>query len=261
MTLPASFAKDGFLSPQEVNKTKFKRFMLATEGWSESGKTEFAMSAPGPGVILSLDRGTDWLDNPHPPATRRNDFALKLIPRFMPHQVKQEDFQKNWMLYYELYLKAVNNPDCRTIIVDTDSDTWELQRLAEYGRVQGVMPLQYQTVNANRKAMWARAWDAGKIIIAINRLKDEYTKSVNKEGKEITVPTGGEERQGWPDQEYLFGMQIRHFKNEHGQFGLKILKCKANSEWDGLELVGEDCNFKSLVNVVYPQIDDKIWGY
>jgi hypothetical protein len=235
--------------------------MLGTEGWSESGKTEFAMSAPGPGVMLSLDRGTDWMDNPRPPITRNPDFALKLIPRLQPHQAAQPDYQKNWTIYYTELMKAINNPDCRTIIVDTDSDTWELQRLAEYGRVQGVMPLQYQTVNAARKAMWARAWDAGKIIIAINRLKDEYSKGVNKDGKEITVPTGGEERQGWPDQEYLFGLQIKHYKKPNGEFAIKIIKCKADSSMDGFELAGDECNFRSLVNAVYPQIPDSVWGF
>ena len=76
MPVPASFAQQGFSLPAR----KFRRLMIGSDGPAGSGKTEFAMSAPGPGINISLDRGLDSvLDNPNPPATRRNDYAFKMV--------------------------------------------------------------------------------------------------------------------------------------------------------------------------------------
>jgi hypothetical protein len=45
--LPASFLKDGFVPPDKMRRTR--RLMIGTDGPSNTGKTEFAISAPGPG--------------------------------------------------------------------------------------------------------------------------------------------------------------------------------------------------------------------
>lgn len=261
MTLPASFAKDGFLGPDALRSGKLRRLMLGTDGWPDTGKTEFALTAPGPGIVLCLDRSLEGvLDNPNPPAARRTDFAFKLIPRLLPTQGKQADYLTNWHMFYAEYMKALNNKDCRTVVLDTDSDSWELQRLAEFGQLQGVMSLRYAGINAARKAMLTRAYDSGKIIIGTNRLEDEYETQLTDEKKSVQIKTGNVRRQGFKDQSYLWGMQIRH-KKADGQHGLEITKCKANSDVEGLELWGEECNFKSLVQAVYPNVPLKEWGY
>lgn len=262
MALPLSFARDGFFPVKASTETKgLKRLMLGTEGWSDTGKTEFAMSAPGPGIIICLDRGLEWADNPHPPATRNPDFAVKIIPRLMPTQAKQDKYVENWRLFYAELTKALENKDCRTVVIDTDSDSWELQRLADFGRTRGVMPLLYPDSNAARKAMWAKAWDSGKVIISTNRLEEEYKKELDASRKEVSMKTGRHVRQGWKDTNYLFGMQVRHLRNAQGEFGVEIIKCKSDGEVVGLTFWKEECNFRTLVNAVYPDVTDKQWGF
>jgi hypothetical protein len=39
------------------------------------------------------------------------------------------------------------------------------------------------------------------------------------------------------------------------------MKCKANLRLVGAELWGNDCNFKGLVKLVYPQVSLQEWGY
>src|SRR5690349_14269148 len=82
-TLPASFMRAGFVPPEQARRrggTKFRGLMLATEGRSDTGKTEFLLSAPGPGVILACDRGFDAVfDNQAPPPSRRTDFGIKTL--------------------------------------------------------------------------------------------------------------------------------------------------------------------------------------
>jgi hypothetical protein len=200
------------------------------------------------------------LDNPHPPATRCKDIAIKVLAPPIATQLTQAGYVKYWQeVFFPSYKAALDNPDARTVVIDTDSDTWELQRLAEFGRLTQVAPLQYPNLNAARKAMIARAYDSGKVVISINRLEEEYeTKVVN--GKEVQAKSGGVRRQGFRDWKYLWQVQLRHFRDEEG-FGTKILMCKSDTSVEGMDLRKEDNNFQSLVQMIYPQVDLKEWGY
>jgi hypothetical protein len=262
MPLPPSFSRDGFLPASQI-RGKVRRLLIGTEGWSNTGKTEFILSAPGPGIVLGLDRGFDAVfDNPRPPAARRDDFAFKALGVPLPTQAAQPEYLQYWRDFYELWKKALANPDARTVALDGDSDSWELQRLAEFGRVTQVPPIAYSNVNAARRAMVARAWDSGKIVIATNKLKKGYESKLDNKGNEVRVKTGHAERQGFPDQDYLWQIQLRHLYNkESGEFGIRILKCKADTSLQGMELWGEEANFKGLVSTVYPSVSLSEWGY
>jgi hypothetical protein len=258
--IPQSFVRDGFVLPNQLRKGKFKRLLVGTDGWSDTGKTEFALSAPGPGLVLCLDRGQEGvLDNPHPPKTRRDDFAFKMIKVPLAGTTKVHDYNEHWRTFYSEYIAATENPDARTIIIDGDSDSWELQRLAAFGKLTQIPPIFYTEVNAARKAMIARAFDSGKIVIMTNRLKDGYENQI-VEGKDIQVKTGKEVRQGYSDQDYLYQLQLRHLRSDKG-WGVRITKCKVDMGLVGFELWGEDCNFQSLVQVVYPNVPLSEWGY
>lgn len=267
MMLPRSFVTDGFVT----TRPKLKRLMIGTEGLSDTGKTEFAMSAPGPGIVLGLDRGYEGvLDNQHPPPTRHADFACVSVPVPLATSVAQPVFLEYWKAFYEQYKKALANADARTVVLDGDSDSWELQRLAEFGKLTQIPPILYTSVNAARRAMIARAYDSGKIVIATNKLKKAYkpkfkpdgTPALDTSGKEIREWDGiNYDRQGFEDQDYLWQVQLRHLYNPIKQiWGFRILKCKVDKDVVGLELWGEDCNFSSLVQVCYPQVPLSEWG-
>lgn len=273
--LPASFYRDGFGTPADL--TLRPRLMIGTDGPSESGKTEFAMSAPGPGIVICLDRGYDaCLMNARPPAARRKDFAFKPISVPMATQSNDTKFYlEYWRAFYAEYKKALENPDARTVCLDGDSDSWELQRLAAFGKLTQIPSIMYTDVNAARRAMIARAWDTGKIIIATNKVKDEYVEELDAAGNPILDNSGkpkrkksGElERQGFSDTDYLWQIQLRHFYVEPpdgvglGKYGIRILKCKKDRTLVGMELTGEDCNFAGLVQTVYPEIPLENWGF
>lgn len=272
MTLPASFLKDGFLPPDKIRK--HRRLMIGTDGPANSGKTEFAISAPGPGIVICLDRGFDaMLDNQNPPPSRRSDFAFKVVQAPLPTQAVQASYVDYWKQFYAIYKQALDNADCRSVVIDGDSDSWELQRLAEFGKLTQVPSILYTSVNAARRAMYARAWDSGKIIIATNKISKEYktlrnpdnTPLLNNEGKEVRQWDGATyQRQGFADQDYLWQIQLRHlFRNTTNgpEWGIKITKCKADPSLTGYELWGPDCNFRSLVETVYPHIPIKEWGF
>jgi hypothetical protein len=261
--LPASFARDGFF-PLSKTKPKYKHLLIGTEGMPNTGKSEFALSAPGPGIFICIDRGYEAvLDNPNPPKARNYDnFAFKIIEIPLATQAAQPTYLEYWRSFYSEYKKALDNPDARTVVLDGDSDSWELQRLAEFGKLTQVPPIMYANVNAARRAMIARAFDSGKIVISTCKLKDGYESKLSSDGKEVRIKTGKSERQGFPDQEYLYQLQVRHLYDEsNGKFGLRILRCKSDTTLQGLELWGDECNFESLVGCVYPNVPRSEWGF
>lgn len=263
--------------------------MIASEGESDTGKTEFLFTCPGPGVILAWDRGFDAaLDNPNPPKSRRADFAMKVIKAPSATQFADpKEYRPYWLEGLKATLNAISIPEAVTIAIDGDNVSWELQRLAEHGRLTNVFPqTKYTDVYAARRALYFRLWDSRKIIIATNMMRDEFKAMKNPDGTYIMDPTTNEPKkertgnkvaQGFPDQEYLWQIRIRHLKragtpptwnkilkrNAGGtppQWGLRITKCKANDAMVGEELWGEDCTFQGLVSLVYPHIPLSDWG-
>ena len=284
MTLPPSFMKDGFVSSELSRRRRFlpglqrPGILIGTEGETNTGKTEFILSCPSPGIVLAVDRMYDAvLDNPNPPASRRDDFAFKEVKLSMATMA--EDHKAIWQEFYKDYTAALKNPDARTIGIDGDSDTWETQRLAEFGKLTQVPSILYVNVNASRRVMIARAYDSGKVVVATNKVKYEYVTKrddegnavLGKDGKEIREKSGDFVRQGFEDDNYLWHIQLRHLrkdptfnkitgKTSEVKFGIRILKCKNNPGLKGEELWGDDCNFAGLVSLAYPDVELSEWG-
>lgn len=268
MALPASFARDGF---GPITRPRFRRLMIGTEGAANTGKTEFILSAPGPGIVTCLDRGyAAMLDNPNPPPTRRNDYAFKIIDAPMQGSEKQDVYQQYWVSFRDTVYRACANPDARTVGLDGDSDSWELQRLAAFGKLTQIPSILYTGVNAARRLFISRLHDSGKIVIATNKLKKEY-KAVYKPDGTPELDDAGRikrtwdgksyDRQGFEDHEYLWQIQLRHLYDEDTkQFGIRILRAKANMDLEGAELWGAECCFEALVANVYPHIKASEWG-
>ena len=295
-TFPKSMRDLGLVPASELQKVR--RLMIGTDGWTNTGKTEFALSAPGPKVIIPIDCSYDSiLDNPYPPKSRRlDDATFDDIKIPMNHTLKQEQYKEYFVAFRKRLYVLLEVPEIRTIIIDGDSDSYELQLLAEYGRTSQIHPMQYPLSDGPRRAMVKRCWESKKIIIATSKLKDKYENSIDEatgkpllddKGKNVQHRVPGEyKRQGFRDQDYLWQIQIRHLykppepidlsamkpldrlraaregKNKtEPQWGLRIMKCKSNTRLEGDELWGDDCNFKSLVQYIYPQVPLTEWGF
>lgn len=281
MALPPSFARDGFkVSP----KTRLRRILIGTEGGANTGKTEFAWSAPGPGIHLAIDRGhSAVLESTNPPDTRSliEGDNLIIVPIKCPLNTsctKAEALTAWQTEFWPSYTKALGNVDARTVIVDGDSDGFEWQMLCEFGRTTQIPQIQRTSLNAARRAMIAKAWDSGKIVITTNKLKKKYEDKLDpstgaplpdpqQPGKTLREWDGvSYERQGFNDHEYLYELQLRHLYRRGdaetaNAWGVQILLCKANRNLEGLELWDGDCNLRTVLELAYPHIPADEWGY
>lgn len=288
--LPRSMTDRGFVPATQARlrgaNPKFRGLMLATEGRSDTGKTEFLLSAPGPGVVLCCDRGFDAVfDNQTPPPSRRDDFGFKTlkIPKATDFQTAA-GYQPYYQEFYKSSMDMIAIPEVRTACIDGDNFSWDLQRLAEWGRLQGIYPqTKYADPTAARMSFYWSLYDSGKIIIATNMVQSEWRNVMGADGLPVIDPsskenkrelTGDDVAKGFRDQEYLWQARIRHLykparmvrigtMTQHlpQEWGLRIMKCKANRGLVGEELWGDDCNFLGLVTLIYPHVDPKEWGF
>lgn len=296
MALPASFARDGFEAAiNRPGRTKIKLpngmilkpVLIGTEGEQNTGKTEFLFSCPGPGIILCYDRNHEGcMDNPDPPKARHiEDFALVNVQPPLPGTLgDQAGYITHFTASRKQFYLALDNPDAVSVLADGDSDFYELQTLATFGKTTGIYPqTRYGELYGPKRAMIARAWGSGKIFVSTNKMKEEYEAARDKLGNTIIDPATGEakrvktgrlERQGFRDHKYLYTLQIRHLRRVGGiieagplkgkkkpdEFGLVILECKVSTKFQGTELWGDKCNFRGLMEMVYPNIDPRQFG-
>ncbi len=273
MALPTSFKALGAVTVDEARiRRKLPRgtrpgVLIKNYGPTQSGKTEFALSCPGPGILISVDKQSDavW-DNSNPPAARNPDWGL--IDYEMPVPGQSEDFVAAWKKYRDLLYGCINNKEAMSVCVDGDSETWDLQLLADHGKVTQIMPIKRTGTNQSRRALMSRLYFSGKIVICTHRVKPEYEAVFTPDGKPVKDSMGNDDRRptgrsvvaGFNDDNYLWHLVLEHFKTKTGKFGIKIIKCKANTQVEGMDLVGDECNFASLVQVAYPDTPLKAWG-
>jgi hypothetical protein len=270
MALPASFKEAGFISASALGKGKLRRLMISCYGPPDTGKTEFAWSAPGPIMHLGLDRGHDGtLANPKPPKTRRTDIGFNIV-QLPTAQATSDRYLVYWQTFYGHLKGALANPDARTVVLDGDSDSWELQRLAEFGKLMQIPAIMYTQVNLNRRNMYARMFDSGKIIICTNKTKKVYadvllgdgTPKLTNSGEAVREWNGEYKPQGFEDSDFVFQIRLLHYyRQETKTFGIQIMKCKQDMSLEGLTLEGPDCNFQGLVQTVFPDVPLAEWGY
>jgi hypothetical protein len=295
MALPASFERQGFVSPfmtrHKINLGTvqkpiwLKPLLVGQEGMTDCGKTEFALSIPGVIQMLSVDRNFQGVfDNPHPPAHRNPNIGIKVIQPPLQGQAKTADYGEYYKLIRASFYEALESKDSTCVFLDGDSDFWEIHILGYFGKTTQIYPqTRYAAPYADKRAQIAKAWDSGKIVFFSNKVKDSYETVYKADGtpekdpvngEDMRRKTGGKERQGFKDQDYLWDMQISHmFRPARTQkmgsrtiqvpmeWGVKILKCKHDMEKVGAELWGENCNFRGLVDLVYPEVPLERWGF
>lgn len=285
---PASFTRDGFVDYKTARRSRFlpglKRpgVMIQSQGQTDSGKSEFMFSMPGPAVCHAVDPHYDALaDNPNPPPSRRLDEWFIKEYKAPTSAMQGINFLATWQEYVDSFYKSLSNTDAMTVAVDGDAYTWNWQRMAFLGKLQGVMSLQYVEVNAARIALLTRAFQCGKHIIFTNTVTPEYVDELDAMGKPVKdekgrnkrVKSGEFEKQGFDGGDYLFDIRIQHMVKDAREvevkgrtvslpreWGIKILKAKANPAMVGEELWGDLCNFESLMALLYPDVESQEWG-
>ncbi len=239
---------------------KEKRLVVSVEGLQKEGKTSLALSAPGPIALLNLDTGLEGVVDKFIGKKKIYVAEFKYLDAVydtMKPDEKQSAFRKMWKRVWDTYMDALKSKDIRSIVVDTFTEAYELQRLAAFGKLTNVMPVQYGPVNAELKEMVKRALYNDKNVIYLNRMRDVYKE--NKKGMEVR--TGEVERAGWGKLGYEVQVCLRSYKDEDGMFGVRVVDCRHKTELEGEEYMIGDMyeGFKEVAMEIWEGSKEEDW--
>jgi hypothetical protein len=292
--LPVSFNK------YIVARPTLKRMMILIQGSQNTGKTEFIMSAPGPGLNFCLDMGYEGVENNEDPPKTRNSSIINFPFSVKPTMsiVGSDDagtakiFAEEWNAFEMAYMETIKNEDSLTSGLDGGTEQWETLRMALWGRLEQIIQLNYPAAYKLLRAFVWRQFNSHKNIIQTFKMKDEWVDDLDafgnvqlddkgrkkrkaSGGKEMDGPHGGFSEYCWQVQMqsmYRDGSPAKTILNKitkktvtipakPGEFGMRILECKFKKSLKDYELWGDECNFQGLARLIFPNTPLSDWGY
>lgn len=231
------------------------RLIMAIDGLDGSGKTHFALTAPGPIAYLNFDVGYEGVL--HKFTGKEIVQADYLLRKTTTGQiaVSQEKAKELWASLVRSYTWALEHT--RTVIVDTATDAWELLRLARFGKVAQIMPEQYGPVNAEYRRFVTLAYEYDANLILLHKMKERYDR---KAGATRGTPTGIMERAGMKETRFLvqFTGRIAH-DVEEGTFEMTVEKCRHDPGIVGMTLSGPLVEFPALASMIVDGTTEDDW--
>lgn len=239
-----------------VNSKPKPRLILSIEGLDKSGKSNLAFTAPGPIGYLEFDIGaegvvekfqhTKEILSPSPYETRFEGGAQKT------------DATKEFERFERDFKSSITK--LRSTVVDTASETWELLRLARFGKLTQVKPHNYVEVNQEYRDLVRFAFEHDSNLLLLHKLKATWQEG--KDGK--SSKTGELERAGFSETGYLVQMNVRCWREEQREVGdlgfrCQILNCRQNPEVAGEILQNEQISFATLGMLALPDLPADVW--
>jgi hypothetical protein len=242
------------------------RLFGASYGEPGSGKTHFWLGAPGPIVLFSMDKGQEgvvekfqdekdiyikeyeWEPTPNPREDSDIDEANQEAATLV-RDAFVEDFQHAITI-------------ARTVIIDKETDIWELFRYAEFGKPKDA-PLNYAPLNQGYRQLinMPKALDINFGLI--QAMKEPWMPKVNKKSGAIGAgPSGDLKRHGFKEIEGLVHINIFHSwkaGDDGPEFMMDIGKTRGPATKTIQGTHQENLSFVELAQLVFPDSTEEDW--
>lgn len=242
----------------EADDAVYPRVITGVGGREKTGKTNFALTAPDPLAIFSLDIGTEGVVNKFKAAGKDIWVHEIEMPETYEESIKVWDGEKGSKEYpgvAPVYRKILKEPEIRSIIFDTATEMWELLRLRRFGRTEKVMPYQYGPVNAEFRRMLKQPYSCQKNLILLQKMKPVYID--DKRTKDF-------ENAGFADTPYLVQVNLEMFRSEpkircpycdkadgkHRHWCVLVKDCRQNPNLAGQVFKDNMCSFPVLASMI-----------
>ena len=242
-----------------VTDTTPKGILLSVDGHPKSGKTEFGLSMPGDLFVLNLNWGLAGVIEKHVKTGKRIYVADIQIPfsKDLPgggFTVLSSAAADQWRKAILTLQEAIKEADVKSIFIDMGTELWDLLRIARLGKLAQVLPVQYAAVNAEFRQLLQLLLTCKKNVVLSHKVKPEYVNDQK---------TNRFERAGFGDIGFDVQAELRADRDlkadGNDQFTLTFGDCRANKDLKGQTLRGTDCNFLTVVSLIYPDTTEKDW--
>jgi hypothetical protein len=214
----------------EVIEPPRKNVVLAVCGQEKSGKSHFALSAPGPIAIMNIDIGLDGVACKFQDAKPLLQCIINIpqqIGKRNPEVVKAAAL-KSMAKFYTNYELALKSKSVRTIVIDNSTSLWEIMLLSHFGKTVQI-PQHLRTLPNLEMAELVRRplvdRDCDKNVIHLLQMRKEY-KADNWTGKF--------EWAGYNKMGYLVQTLLQTERDKVNDFWLRVLDSRHRPELNGV---------------------------
>lgn len=231
---------------------------LIWAGFGEVGtlKTSWGLSAPGPIVIQSLDRGLEGVVEE---VAKTKDIRVCEYDWSPTDDMAQDEAIRIREAIIEDFDVAVGC--ARTILWDKETQIWEVFRYAEFGAPNGA-PRDYGALYQRYRRLFNTAKASTVNFGVIQGMRSPWGEKI-KNGKPSLTKSSERERKGMDEVEELVHINIEHFRDETAepgtQFKLRIGKARGPGARDVQYKTFNYMDFASLAMMIFPDSDDEDW--
>uniref|UniRef100_A0A6M3L0Q1 Putative ATPase domain containing protein n=1 Tax=viral metagenome TaxID=1070528 RepID=A0A6M3L0Q1_9ZZZZ len=241
---------------EKVNPTSLPhRLIMRVGGVDKSGKTHFGLTAPAPISVINADRGLEGVVEKF-----AGQKEIYTTPNFrdMPSETEKEQ-EARWKALYDCYWSALEDKGVRSIIFDTDTEAWEIARLAELGRLEKVPPLKYTQLNRMFREMIDAAFTHDKNLILLCKYKKQY---IDKGDDKMGAWNGQYEPAGFNDLPYIVQANLRtrmEIGDDGAQPSVEVVNCRQNMQMNGEVFEGEMASFPFVASMIIEGTTPEDW--
>lgn len=225
-------------APSELTR---RVVFMGIYGGTGTGRTSLALTAPGPIALLHASEKLEGIVQVPKAAGK----VVKLYDFGATFEGGTTEVTKQAERVLDGVLAAWEDAKtwARTIVIDTDTDLWELLRLTRFGKVTQIKPHHYTQVNAEWRNWfhYFRQQESHNLIL-LSKMKEEY---VNEKGTGRMVPSGMKETPYMQDVRVRTDADMRT-----GRFWSTVEKPWWNSPLMGMEFDGEMSRFATIMGML-----------
>lgn len=220
-----------------ADKQLARRMIISLTGEEKSGKDHCAFTAPAPIYVHSFDIGLDGVIQKfqYEKEMYVADYELTVQPGEASAGEVAEAADKVWQQFVSNYRDGLASCGNGTTVVDTDTEVYELLRLARFGKLTQIMPHHYGPVNAELRDVIREAYDHDANTFFLSKKTDIWENYVDSTGKERGRKTGAKGRKGFGDLPFLVQV-VATTERDGSEFSVTIEDCRLNPECNGVSV-------------------------
>lgn len=234
------------------------RLIWLSVGDPGSRKSSFALEAPGPVVMFSFDQGMEGVVDRVVKNDPKKEIYVKEYAWMPTDDTGQQEAIELRDEFTEDFEHAIQH--ARTVVIDKETDLWELFRYAEFGAPNDA-PRNYPALNQRYRRIinMPKATDINFGLI--EGMKDEWGSKVNKKtGAQGAASTGNRIRAGFGELDGLVHQVFMHKGVSPATWSIEVGKSRGPG---GHEVAGSDVgnlSFPELASLIFPDSTDEEWA-
>lgn len=241
---------------KRATSTAVPRIIGSSAGENGSGKSHFWLSAPGPIVVFSFDKGMEGVVEKFADEKEIRVAEYEWEPT--DDTFSQEDAVALRDQFIADYYFACEH--ARTVVWDKETDVWNLVRYAEFGGPSD-RPNNFDALN---QRMRKYANHAKKLTINmgfVRGYKDEWVSVTKQNGKEGGASTGARVTAGFKELDGLANVVLRHsYDTKARTFKTHIpAKARGIGSDEVMGMTFDRLTFTQLGMMLFPDTDVPDW--